>query len=153
MSSIDRSSDSPGRAERQFRDAFDRLRLGKSIQLPKGAKVTQNNIAREAGVDPSALRKARFPAFIAEVQAWMTENGSHIERESPRKRILAGRERNRDLREQLTEARAERDDAMSKLVDAEAHIVALTLEVQILRAASPSSVTPMRDPRRNARSG
>mgnify|MGYP003629439734 FL=1 len=59
-------------AEQEFRDAFDRLKKGKTIRLPLGAAVTQNNVAREAGRDPSALKKDRYPLLILEVQAYIT---------------------------------------------------------------------------------
>jgi hypothetical protein len=50
-----------GTAEQDFRDAFDRLKRGKPIHLEKGAKVTQNNVAKEADRDPTALKKSRHP--------------------------------------------------------------------------------------------
>ena len=40
----------------QYRDAFERLKLNRPQLLPKGTPVTQNNVAKEAGSDPSALR-------------------------------------------------------------------------------------------------
>ena len=43
------------KAELQFYEAFIRLKNNKPNILPKGTKVSQNNVAKEAGVDPSAL--------------------------------------------------------------------------------------------------
>ena len=70
-----------GDAEKLFRDAFDRLKRDKPKVLPQGTSVTQNNVAREAGRDPSALRKDRYPRLIREVQKWIEDNGS-----APRRR-------------------------------------------------------------------
>ena len=133
------------RAEDHFREAFERLKRGKPRKLPKGSKVTQNNVAREAGVDPSALRRARFPALVAEIQNWLETHSGIVGKLSPRQETLLRRAKNRDLREQLLAVRAERDDAMSKLVDAECHILSLSIELERLRASQPiAKVAPIR---------
>lgn len=132
-----------GRAEDRFREAFERLKGGKPQHLPRGSKISQNNVAKEAGVDPSALRKSRFPQIIEEIQRWIDEHGSGG-RDSDQK-LLAGRARNRDLRQQLAEMRAQRDDALSKLVDAESHLLNLMLENERLQAlVPPSNISPIR---------
>ncbi len=77
-------------AEQEFRDAFDRLKKGKTMRLPLGAAVTQNNVAREAGRDPSALKKDRYPLLILEVQAYIT---SKSEEKSDGKRTTDNRAR------------------------------------------------------------
>ena len=59
------------KAELKFREAFERLKVGKPDILPKGTPLSQNNVAKEAGVDPSALRRARFPELVADIQAWI----------------------------------------------------------------------------------
>jgi len=58
---------------------------------------------------------------------------------SPRQMMLAQRSRNRDLRERVGILEAQRDEALSKLVDAHAVIVELTLENDRLRSQLPSS--------------
>ena len=50
-----------GKAELDFSAAFERLKYGNTLILPPGSPVSQNNVAREAGRDPSALRKSRYP--------------------------------------------------------------------------------------------
>ncbi len=77
-------------AEQDFRDAFERLKKGKTIRLPLGAPVTQANVAREAGRDPSALKKERYPLLILAVQAYVT---SKSEQERGRKRTTDNRAR------------------------------------------------------------
>lgn len=146
MPSTTPSQQTGSRAEAKFRDAFERLKRGKPTILAKGTIVSQNNVAREAGVDPSALRRVRFPVLVAEIQKWIEKTV----KESPSKRRteMSRRAKNRGLREQLEVSRAERDDALSKLVDAEATIVDLVTENRRLRAQlPPQKVTPLRSTR------
>jgi DNA-binding GntR family transcriptional regulator len=127
-----------GRAETAFREAFDRLKRGRPNLLPKGTPVTQNNVAREAGLDPSALKKTRFPVLVAEIQDWISQNEAQ-QTSTPSKSIYAQRNRNRSLREQIEALKAQRDNALALLVDADARIVALTMENQRLLATKPIS--------------
>ena len=133
-----------GRAERKFREAFERLKRQKPLRLPSGTKVTQNNVAKEAGAVPSALRRSRFPALADEIQAWVEQHRDDQEQQSPRQKILAQRSVNRNLRERIKELEAQRDDALGKLVSAEARIVELTIENERMRATRPSNVAPLR---------
>ena len=59
------------KAELKFRDAFERLKQDKPDILAKGTPLSQNNVAKEAGVDPSALRRTRFPELVSEIQDWI----------------------------------------------------------------------------------
>jgi hypothetical protein len=128
-----------GRAERKFREAFARLKIGRPELLPKGTKVTQNNVAREAGVDPSALRRSRFQALVADIQAWGDAHTADEERKSPRQRVLAARARNKGLRERLAEVAQQRDLAAAKVILLEEQFVALTIENERLKTLLPSS--------------
>lgn len=58
-------------AEASFRAAFVRLVDGCPRRLPIGTPVTQNNVAREAGRDPSAFKKKRYPALIRQIQEYL----------------------------------------------------------------------------------
>lgn len=127
------------KAELKFRDAFERLKLGKPDIVPKGTQLSQNNVAKEAGVDPSALRRARFPELVSEIQDWVESNKDDQTQKSPRQMMLAQRSRNRGLKEKNHGLEEQRDIAMSKLLDAQARIVELTLENQRLRAQLPES--------------
>lgn len=133
-------TDSPrlGRAETAFREAFDRLKRGKPNLLPKGTRVTQNNVAREAGLDPSALKKARFPSLVEEIQHWVNEHGEEASK-SPSRSLYAQRNRNRSLREQIEALKLQRDNALALLVGADAKILELTMENQRLQAEKPKS--------------
>lgn len=126
-------------AETSFREAFERLKRNAPIVLKKGTKISQNNVAKEAGCDPSALRKSRFPVLIAEVQRWVTEHGVDAP-PSARQKMLAHRSRNRSLRDQIETLKIQRDHALSLMVEADAHILdqakiiaELQAELEVLR--------------------
>ncbi len=111
-------------AEQRFRDAFDRLKKGNPKVLPYGTPVTQNNVAKEAGLTQGALRKSRFPLLIAEIQQYV---GTHDQkRPSTRQQVLAQRAKNRKAREVIDDLRAQHDKAIGLLVDADARILELT---------------------------
>lgn len=117
------------KAELKFRDAFDRLKQGKPDILPKGTPLSQNNVAKEAGVDPSALRRARFPELVSEIQDWIEAHKDEQTQKSSRQMMLAQRSRNRDLKEKNKALEVQRDKALSQLLDAQACILELTLEI------------------------
>lgn len=127
------------KAELKFRHAFERLKAGKPDILPKGTPLSQNNVAKEAGVDPSALRRARFPELVADIQAWMEAHKEEAPQKSPRQMMLAQRSRNRDLQEKAKALEEQRDKALGQLLDAQSRILELTLENQRLRAQLPES--------------
>ncbi|MQT61082.1 hypothetical protein GHO41_27495 [Pseudomonas sp. FSL R10-0399] len=58
------------KAEQGFREAFERLKKDQPIRVPQGTPLSQNLVAKEAGNDPSALKKSRFPDLVAEIQHW-----------------------------------------------------------------------------------
>lgn len=135
-------------AEAKFRGAFERLKAGKPLNIAHGSRVTQNNVAREAGAVPSALRAARFPVLVNEIRLWITEQRQSGPQASAHQERNARRRRVRDLRERITQLVRQRDDAVSKLVCAEARIVELTLERErLLKQVPKSNVTPLRDTR------
>ena len=145
MSSENNDAPYMGRAEKAFRDAFDRLKRGEPFNVPKGTPVSQNNVAKEAGRDPSALKKARFPSLIAEIQQWINLHAPIDVPPSPRQATLAQRRRNRDLRERIEELKAERDHALSLLVEADSKILYLTMENVRLESLLNINVTSMQD--------
>lgn len=117
-------------AEDRFRQAFDRLKAGKPNLLASGAAVTQNNVAREAGCDPSALKKARFPGLIQQIQAYIElhpEDHPSSAKETNRRAI------NRSTKERLEDAIRQRDQAQSILASANIRILELSEEVNSLQ--------------------
>lgn len=126
------------KAETKFREAFGRLKINKPELLPKGTSLSQNNIAKEAGVDPSALRRSRYPELVQEIQTWL-ENNKDIQGQSrsPRQLILAQRSNNRDLRKRIESLTAQRDNALSRVLEAEYLILQLSLENKSLKNRLP----------------
>lgn len=114
-------------AEESFRKAFERLKEGKPTLLKPGSIVSQNNVAKEAGCDPSALRKNRYPSLIREIKAFVELNGD--ERPSKRKAILKQRAAKSVLKDRLAEVMSQRDNAQSQLLSAQRRIVELTIEL------------------------
>ena len=110
-------------AEQRFREAFQRLKEGKLLVLVRGTPVSQNNVAKEAGVDPSALRKSRYPSLTREIQAFVELASAQQVKEKQRKeRRQANRE---SLEEQVETLKKQRDKAQSELVSAHRIILEL----------------------------
>jgi hypothetical protein len=125
--------DQPPNAEQRFRDAFERLKLGVPEVLLKGTHVSQNNVAKEAGCDPSALRKSRFPLLVIAIQEWVdTHKGEQTP--SERQRLLKQRRKNRDTRETIADLKKQRDTVAGLLADADRKIVELSEKVADLEA-------------------
>jgi chromosome segregation ATPase len=110
-------------AEQRFRLAFERLKADKPQVLPRGTPVSQNNVAKEAGTDPTALRKARYPALIREIQAWVEINGQ--EKTLQRKREDRRRRDREDLTAKIKQLEQQRDDAQSQLISAQRMLLEL----------------------------
>jgi chromosome segregation ATPase len=119
-------------AEMRFRAAFERIKNGEPKVLDRGTAVTQNNVAREAGCDPSALKKSRFPALIREIQAYV-EQLHKIDHRSQRLASIKLRSRRRTLEERLADALRQRDSAQSLVASANRRIVELTEQVRSLQ--------------------
>lgn len=125
------TSSKPKTAEANFREAFERLKAGVPKFLPAGTPVSQNNVAKEAGCDPSALRKSRFPVLVAEIQSHLASHGGE-RAPSERQRLLKQRQRSRNAKETISDLKLQRDTAASLLVEANAQIANLTLKVRDL---------------------
>lgn len=114
-------SSKPKTAEDNFQEAFERLKIGAPKVLAVSAQVSQNNVAKEAGCDPSALRKSRFPSLVAEIQNYVEEHGGHRP-ESERQKLIKQRQRSRMGRETIVDLKKQRDAAAGLLVEANAQI-------------------------------
>ena len=101
--------------------------------LPKGTLVSQNNVAKEAGCDPSALRKARFPLLVLSIQEWVESHKSDPQ-PSERQRLLKQRSKNRDMRETIADLKKQRDFAAGMLADADLRIIELTEKLADVQA-------------------
>jgi hypothetical protein len=138
-------------AEEAFRRAFNLLKRSSPERAPKGTPVSQNNIAKEAGCDPSALRKERYPRLISEIQGWVRDHPAKAPL-SQRQETLAKRQQNSEHKARIEEIKIQRDRAGSLLAEADTKIVELTMEVADLKAkierlqgrSLQSNVTPFR---------
>ncbi|CAJ0701683.1 hypothetical protein KOL96_01870 (plasmid) [Ralstonia wenshanensis] len=135
-------------AETAYRAAFERLQRNAPERLPKGTVVSQNNVAKEAGCDPSALKKSRFPTLIADIQRYVTEH-SGDQPLSLRQTQQAQRRRNRSFRDRIEEILRQRDEVTSLLNEANAKILELTdrvaeLEAKLSPAANVDQMLPRR---------
>ena len=130
-------------AVEQYNAAFERLKHNRPERLPKGALVSQNNVAKEAGSDPSALKKSRFPLLIAEIQKYVEE---HVEKKpttAHQVRSIA-RKKNRTLRERIAEVEKQRDYLASLLSEGDAKILELYARItELERITSISSFLPI----------
>lgn len=129
-------------AEERFRAAFERLKEGMPIVVPKGTSVSQNNVAKEAGTDPSALRKARFPALIREIQAWVELNGH--EAAEKKKRQDRSKKAREDMTTKLKYVKAQRDFAQSQLLSAHRQVLELSEQNAHLQARIDELLPPPR---------
>nr|WP_091666393.1 hypothetical protein [Massilia sp. PDC64] len=117
-------------AEDRFRKAFERLKTNEPKMLKLGTPVTQNNVAREAGCDPSALKKARFPTLVREIQAYIE---LHPEAENAKnQKIKKKRAANRTLKERLDDTVKQRDQAQSIIASASMRILELLEKIHLL---------------------
>lgn len=127
-------------AEQRFRQAFERLKDGNPQVLPRGTVVSQNNVAREAGTDPTALRKARYPALIREIQAWV-DTESQVKKANRERK-----ERHRRARDNsaATIARLEqqRDHAQSQFLSAQRVVLEQLQEIARLQARLDDLLPP-----------
>ncbi|NEX63448.1 hypothetical protein [Noviherbaspirillum galbum] len=118
-------------AEERFRQAFERLKADAPKVLTPGTPVTQNNVAREAGCDPSALKKARFPALIREIQAYSEIHQANVE--SAAQKTKKRRTANRSIQQRMEDAIKQRDEMASKLISAGRRILELAEENRSLQ--------------------
>ena len=130
----------------QYRDAFERLKLNRPQVLPKGTPVTQNNVAKEAGSDPSALKKSRFPSLIAEIKTYVEQ---HAEERPPslNQVNLLARQKSRALRDRIEQVARQRDQLASLLSEADAKIIELYDRIAELERQLPASNIISLDPR------
>lgn len=128
-------------AEAKFRAAFDRLKKSVPQVLSAGTPVSQNNVAKEAGVDPSALRKSRFPSLISEIQAYVEIQKRENAEKAKAKAVRA--QRRLDLKSKLERVTKQRDDAQSQLVQLQFMVIDLSQRNAKLESEVESLRPPM----------
>lgn len=113
-------------AEQRFRAAFDRLKANSPVRLEKGAPVSQNNVAKEAGVSATSLRKTRYPSLIRDIQDWIKNRDADRVADQKRKRVRD--EQHLNSQALLAQLRVERDWAQSQLISSHRQILELLEE-------------------------
>ena len=126
------SSNQMSKAELQFYEAFIRLKNNKPNILPKGTKVSQNNVAKEARVDPEARRKSRYPNLISEIQEWMDQNPQNANVSKKKNEKSRSIDKISTLNNRIEVLTQERDDAVSKLLEAQLTILELSQRLEKL---------------------
>lgn len=130
----------------QYRDAFERLKRDRPELLPKGTPVTQNNVAKEAGSDPSALKKSRFPILIEEIKNYVEQHAESRPPSSNKLNLLA-RKKSRAMRDRIEQVAKQRDHLASLLSEADAKIIELYDRIAELEQQLPASNIISLDPR------
>ncbi|QPF72698.1 hypothetical protein G8A07_06990 [Roseateles sp. DAIF2] len=129
-------------AEDSFRQAFERLKSDEPVVMPKGAPVTQNNVAREAGKRPRDFRKDRFPKLIREIQAYIEIHEGADVREKQEQKSTRRTER-LSLKESNALLKVQRDEAQSRLAGAHRQILKLIQEkLQLQRRLDGNTPPP-----------
>lgn len=106
------------KAENLFREAFERLKTNTPINLPKETKITQNNIAKEAGKHATALKKDRFPILVLQVQDYLKQQEIDSEIINKKKQL----HKQRTLEGRLTDCKNQRDK-LASICEAQAQLI------------------------------
>lgn len=106
------------KAETLFKEAFERLKSNTPINIPKGSKISQNNVAKEAGKHPTALKKDRFPMLVLEIQDYLKQQEIDRETISKKKQLR----RQRSLEERLADCKKQRDK-LASICEAQAALI------------------------------
>lgn len=134
-------------AKTRYKLAFERLKCNEPTLLKKGSIVSQNNVAREAGFDPSALKKSRFPDLISEIQAWVKYKSlGPLDTNPSKKRIILRPSKS----DRLQAMKKQRDSALQLLVEADALIVELNKKLlEMEKTCAPNNISPLSSTTKN----
>jgi len=132
-------------AESKFRAALARIIDGSALNVERNARITQNNVAREAGVDPSALRASRYPALVMEIRDLADIARADVGRMG-HKPHRPGSEERRNEKQRYQDMKRQRDHAAALLASADSEVLRLMLRVRDLERhieeTSPGVVRP-----------
>lgn len=112
-------------AEKLFREAFERLKKNRPKVLPTGTPVTQNKVAKEAGRDPSALKKDRYPMLVLEIQAYI-----ETQRENKVGKKRTNDNRSRLMKQKLADCQRQRDKLSSIVAAQDSYIEELLEKIE-----------------------
>ena len=101
-----------------IREAFERLKTNSPINVPKGTKVSQNNVAKEASKHPTALKKDRFPLLVLEIQDYLKQQDVDSEVIARKKELR----KKRTLEERFQACKKERDQ-LASICEAQLNVI------------------------------
>jgi len=127
-------------AEQRFRAAFERLKESRPTTLPPGTPVSQNNVAREAGADPSALRLSRYPTLIRDIKTWVTLQETQDAQRALRR--VESRKAKEDATTQIERLVKQRDAIQSQLISVQEQVLELLGENARLQARLEEFLPP-----------
>lgn len=108
-------------AAQMYLDAFKRLATNAPINLGKGTPVTQNNVAKEAGKDPSALKLSRFPGVIKKIKIYLElTSGEELKKRVLNAKVKKGK---LSLKARVSALTEELSESQSKLLSVERRLV------------------------------
>tara|TARA_R110002167_G_scaffold181877_2_gene382251 strand:+ start:885 stop:1271 length:387 start_codon:yes stop_codon:yes gene_type:complete len=106
------------KAEKIFREAYERLKSNAPVNLRKGTPVTQNNVAKEAGKHPTALKKDRFPLLVLEIQDYLKQQEIDNVAINKKKQLR----KQRTLEERLADCKKQRSK-LSSICEAQSQLI------------------------------
>lgn len=106
------------KAENLFKEAFERLKTNTPINVPKGASISQNNVAKEAGKHPTALKKDRFPLLVLEIQDYIRQQNIDSETLNKKKHLR----KQRRLEDRFVDCKKQRDK-LASICEAQAVLI------------------------------
>ena len=136
-------------AEQEFRAAWQRIKDGKPIRITVGAPATLANIAREAGKDPSSLKRSRYPLLVHEVETdnqLIAELPASVDR-SLSSQLNGARDENRRILLDMDVLRAERDALKSQVLNLQLALLEKTQQLDVY--IGPVSIASLDHHRRN----
>lgn len=122
-------------AEQLFRNAFERIKRNNPEILQLDSPVTQNNVAREAGRDPSALKKDRYPLLVLEIQTHIS-----LEREKTETNKQTRDNRSRTIKQKYVDCQRQRDKLCSIVAAQNNYIQELLDEIDLLKDGKVSKL-------------
>lgn len=83
--------------EKEFTEAFERLKSGKSIRVKKYTLIDLNTVSLEAGKKAGSLRRARYPELCKEIDAFDKLESSSEKDKRLKKQYYSEKEEYEDL--------------------------------------------------------
>jgi Rad3-related DNA helicase len=120
-------------------DALERLKAGKPLHVPKGARITNDAVSQEAQRGKGSIKKSRavFSDLIQAIDEAAAEQASP--RAQERDRLLRAKSEAGSLREQLEAALAREVSLLKELFETRRKLAKLTGENVVPIRGTPST--------------